>query len=378
MSAQTLLVAAWALAAPPPDAPTAQLTTTAAVVRTSVSAPRYASLAEAPRQRDAELAQLLAQLPTLDDADRAATQEQLQSRLRRIRQRMEALQEDDGDPRQPVADRVARLDAVHLLSFEQDAVLLQLAVLGAGEPPPRRRQDAFTLGDDVLIGPNEQVRDAVALGGNVIVLGSVERNAVAIGGNVIVRPGGHVDGDTITVGGTVNLDPGATARPHTLDLPTPEPSRSWIRALTSRLVSLLGFTGCGVLTLGLFPEHVARVAEAITRRPGRAVLTGAFGALALALAAVVLAVTLIGLPLALMLLTLLGVAGVLGGVGACQALGDQLPLPRPHGRWAVFAGCAMAFVFLDLLPGVATLGVVTFGLAGVGAALATGFGRADR
>src|SRR5207245_5614787 len=68
------------------------------------------------------------------------------------------------------------------------------------------------VGSSVTIGPNEEVHNAVAVGGSVDVQGRVRHDTVAIGGDVHVHPGAEVGHDAVALGGAVVVEPGATVR----------------------------------------------------------------------------------------------------------------------------------------------------------------------
>jgi hypothetical protein len=81
------------------------------------------------------------------------------------------------------------------------------------EPPPGKRspliEDSVTFGQDRVVGPDDVVRDAVVIGGDLTVLGTVRGEAVCIGGKLTVGPGAVIRGDLVNVGGTLTVDPSA-------------------------------------------------------------------------------------------------------------------------------------------------------------------------
>src|SRR5690606_32887862 len=95
---------------------------------------------------------------------------------------------------------------------------------------------------------------------------------------------------------------------------------AWASTLYRKLVFLLSMAGAGVLVVGLFPGRVARVAGAIESHPFRSMAVGAVATVALGVLSLVLAVTIIGLPLSLVLWGLVALAWLLGVVGLCQAV----------------------------------------------------------
>jgi hypothetical protein len=203
--------------------------------------------------------------------------------------------------------------------------------------------------------------DAIAVGGSLDVEGTVEGNAVAIGGRVVV--GGRVDGSvravggdvllrsTATVGGPVTawrgrvtIEPEASVRGvHPAPMPAPPqvpvpgmplpgpspgfpisppaprpfpgtPFQWWwgpglvgvIVALhflywLVALVALLGFVGLAWLTAMLFPGAVGDLAASLERIPGPAIGVGLLAWVLLWPVVAVLAATVIGLVLAVLI-----------------------------------------------------------------------------
>jgi hypothetical protein len=249
--------------------------------------------------------------------------------------------------------------------------------------------DLVQFGETVVVPDQVTVHDAVAFGADVVVEGRVLSDAISFGGDVHVRPGAVVLGDVVAFGGTTRIDETAHVGRRHLSFNTPadafgsvrrsrdvaEGPSPWAR-FRGLLVSWMSLAGAGLLTLGMFPTHVDSVARVVDRRPMASMAMG-FGGSALALlAAVLFAFTLIGIPVSLLLLAGMGLAGLLGFVGVCQAVGDRLPMRvSHHGRWIVFLGATLALTLFSTLPVVGVLGVLGALSIGTGAALLSRFGR---
>ena len=95
--------------------------------------------------------------------------------------------------------------------------------------------------------------------------------------------------------------------------------------------------------------------------------------------AVALGFTFVGIPLAMLLLGVLALAGMLGFVAVCQALGEGVPPLRERGgTWVTFLAGAAILGLVSLLPIVGPLSLVGVGCAAVGAALVTRMGSPPR
>ena len=70
--------------------------------------------------------------------------------------------------------------------------------------------DRVSFGQSIRIGPGESAGDAVCIGCAVTVEGEVDGDAVAVGGRVELKPGSTVGGNAVAVGGRVDVASGAT------------------------------------------------------------------------------------------------------------------------------------------------------------------------
>ncbi|MBT3218663.1 MAG: hypothetical protein HN348_06190 [Proteobacteria bacterium] len=250
------------------------------------------------------------------------------------------------------------------------------------------KDERVSFGSDVFVDAGEEVIEAVSFGSEVRVAGHVLDNATSFGGNVIIVDGGIVDGDAISFGGKVQINPGGVVNGDrvALDLPgfapnitveDPQPSKAsgFLSSLYHRLFWFLSIAGAGVLVVGLVPRRVGSIATRIGDRPIRSAITGMFASGFLALSAILFAITILGLPISLVLIALLGLAWLMGFVGLCQAVGDRLPFnEKVHGRWLAFLIGALLVTFLGALPWVGFLVVFIAGISGIGAALSTRYG----
>lgn len=254
----------------------------------------------------------------------------------------------------------------------------------------------------VVVGPGVRASEAVSLRDDVIVDGHVTGDAVSVMGDVVVTSTGRVDGDAVSIGGEVVLADGAvvggdrvalglTRAPTLLEVPTPEATShhaagalalasqasETLSALYRRLVLLLAVAGAGVMTVGLFPGRVARVAADLEERPLRSAIVGSFGVTFLTLFAALFALLTLGIgsPVSLAVLLGVGAAWLLGFVGFCQAIGDRLPFAyKPHGRWLAFLVGAVFLAFATSLPWMGWLVLLGVSVVGVGSALSTRLG----
>jgi hypothetical protein len=284
------------------------------------------------------------------------------------------------------------------------------------EPPRRVKHGSkIRFGGDVTVDEDETITDAVvAIGGSVDVLGEVEDDVVAIGGNVRLGPHALVKGAVTSVGGRIDQAPGAEIRGETNEIGVHGigPAR-WGRAMwmpgfghdfMSGWFRLFG-TGLRiavVLLLALIAVVIAgRPVDRIAQRAGdEPWLSGFVGLLLQVLivpltivTVVVLAITIIGIPLlilvpfallALLVGVLLGFVGVARRVGEWAAPGRTPLAATAVGVILIAAGTILARLMwllpAPIAPVAIILTVVGFFLeyvawtVGIGAMLLTRFG----
>ena len=212
--------------------------------------------------------------------------------------------------------------------------------------------------------------DAVSVGSDVVVrsTGIVEGNAVAVGGNVVVEPGGQVAGDRVAIG-----EPNATASfAYAFGDETP---KGVVRGLFRQLSVLSCLMGAGVLLMGLWPQNVERVARPLGDRPFWYAIAGAILTASFVVGSGLLAITLVGIPLAVLLSIILAVAWLLGVVALCKAIGERFPVLERNGAWATFLAGAVILGAVSLVPYLGPMLIVLVGFPAVGAALLTRLGN---
>lgn len=258
---------------------------------------------------------------------------------------------------------------------------------------------------DALVPAGEKVTgDVVALFGSADVEGEVTGSVVAIMGSVRLMPGAQVDGDVVTVGGGLDQSEGANVGGQTVSIGL-WPHRWGMWGLPA-LPLVLGMIACGwliSLLVGwlfalLFPQRMVRVATTASRRTAASFFLGLVSFPGALLAMVLLVVTVIGIPLALLLPLAFGIMADAGRMAATYVLGCKitrrtlgaggLVLPIVAGLTFI----AAFFVFgavLGTSTGVFRVAALFFGLLGVllvfgltcigtGAFLISRFGREPR
>lgn len=248
------------------------------------------------------------------------------------------------------------------------------------EREPRRarqaRGDRVRIFGSVRIDEDESIEgQAVAVLGSVRVDGEVGDQVVAVLGSVDLGPRAVVGGDVVSVGGRVNRAPGAQVRGSVtevalgsgLNVHAGPRRRGWdpfdgfgpwgavprLVGTTFRLVLLLLFAG---VTLVVARSAVERSGQRASDDPLKSTMVGIVAQILLVpllfLTAVVLTITLIGIPLLLLLpfaVLFLLLMALVGFTGTAGAIGQRVRRRFGLGGESEFADVA-AGILVILLP----------------------------
>ncbi|MYB17935.1 MAG: hypothetical protein F4Y16_02915 [Holophagales bacterium] len=290
--------------------------------------------------------------------------------IEEVRERLDEALEEAGERAQgAVEDAIERIE-----DLERDLAEAEDASDESGPVVRVDLDNKVAFGSTVRVGRDEvadditsigggikvdgEVRgDAVAIGGEAKIDGRVTGEVVAIGGDVELGPGAEVLGDIVTVGGRVTREEGATVLGEISEVDWGDFEwdwdgdwfdgwrGDWFPRVGERppffrvgkvfeFVRAIIFTGLLIVLSGLVllvsPKGVDRVRSAAVSDPLIMLVVG-FGIEllilpALIVASILLAVTVIGIPFAILLwpaaLVALALAFVLGYTGAAAVAGD--------------------------------------------------------
>jgi len=257
-------------------------------------------------------------------------------------------------------------------------------------------RNARVAGGSVSLGPQARIAGNASLaGGRIEVLGGVGGYLQVAGGHVLID--GRVDGDVDATAGALELGPrariGGKLRYRGRE-PLKQDAASQVQGGIERLEMPLrhkekragGRAAFGVWTLGLMvlaavlvaalPGASTRVLEAARTRPGWSLLAGFIALVTVPVAVIVLLATVIGIPLALLVLIDYFALLLVGYVAGGAALGDAalrrwLGARAGQSGWrALFAALGvLAIGLLALVPWLGGLIAFLALLAGMGALL---------
>jgi hypothetical protein len=223
-------------------------------------------------------------------------------------------------------------------------------------------RDVVALRGSIKVEPGAQVRDAVAVLGSVqLGPGARARQAVAVGGDVKLDAGAEVEKDVVSVGGSIQRDPGAEIGGEEVSVGVPALSglatlagsrmlfgahQSPVFSAAQVLAKFVVYFALGLLILALFPRRIDVVAASFTTHPWKALFTGLLVLIAFPILLVLLAATIIGLPLVPVAGLLAVAAGILGFAALAFYIGRALPLRIDRGTAVLQLALGTAIVVL--------------------------------
>ncbi len=260
-------------------------------------------------------------------------------------------------------------------------------------PAPGPAADRVTFGEDVVVRAGERVGDVVTMGGDVVVEGEVMGDVVSMGGDVELREGGVVHGELVTMGGEVTVDEGARLHGGNVGMNVPRfrgrigdrdyddeghggggAVGDWLRkAVGSAARHALLFL-LGVLLLALAPERLGALRVVIARSPVRACASGLLGFVGAVVLTVVLVITILGIPAAIIVALGAFAAVYVGLVAVASVVGAALPVTALRDRPILQLAAGIFVLYLaSLVPVIGALAVLFASALGFGAVLLTRF-----
>lgn len=204
----------------------------------------------------------------------------------------------------------------------------------------------FRMGRDIVVEEDEEIDgDVVALGGSIEIKGRVTGDVVAVGGSVEIFPTGIVEGDAVSIGGDVIKRGEAVIQGEKVSVAffrghffrfrpmfthfrfpfmfTPFRPPAW--SLFLRIIRIAFILFLGIVVISVFPKHVDKVKEKTKQEFLKSGLVGLAAQILALPIFILLIITIIGIPVALLVEPLLIlVALILGFTGVCLFIGEKL------------------------------------------------------
>jgi len=221
------------------------------------------------------------------------------------------------------------------------------------EPGERLDHDLLVFGGRVHLKRDSLVEgDVLITGGQAILEGRIKGDVLVLGGSAELAATAVIEKDLVVLG-QLRRDQGATVKGNIVEgweasgalssvpgilgrqrwpqaRPAPLPTRPWRRlgwswgGLWADLVGLLALLLGAALLLALLPDNLRRITRALEEQMAFCVGVGLLTIAVVAVGSVILAVTCIGIPLALALGLALLLAALVGWVAAGQFVGRRV------------------------------------------------------
>src|SRR5262245_1020976 len=184
------------------------------------------------------------------------------------------------------------------------------------------------LFSDAEVRPGERVNgDVVAVFGSVRVEGEVTGSVVAVFGAVDLGRQAVVRGDAVAVGGAMHEEPGARVSGDTVQvgfLPLTLGLPGLPLVLATIILAWLVSLFFGWAAAGLFPARLTRVAVTASQRTAASLAIGVVSGPLMIVTMMLLMVTVVGIPIAIMLPFAYIAVAYLGQIAATYVLGCKL------------------------------------------------------
>jgi cytoskeletal protein CcmA (bactofilin family) len=243
--------------------------------------------------------------------------------------------------------------------------------------------DVTAYGGSVTVSSSGIVDgDITSYGGRVEVAGLVQGDVTSYGGGVTLDGTSHVQGDVQTYSGSVTKLAGART----------DGSINHNRPTSFSLTNLpflnpfgFSFPGVGIIIWMLiaaalahwFPQRTLRVGEVMFGNLPRSLAIGALSWVLGLILAVILALTIIGIPLTLAILLVLAAGGILGNVAIGWLIGRSVLQRLARRDYSPVLEAIVGVAILALLESLPFFGFllsIFIALLGVGAMLLSRFG----
>jgi hypothetical protein len=245
--------------------------------------------------------------------------------------------------------------------------------------------DAVSIFDDVIV-EGELHGDAIAIFGDITILGKVAGDVTCVLGKVVLGDNAEVDGDVTAVGGGMERALGARISGSvsnvgldgvfTKDILRFSWGRGWLRwaNLFSYILYLGGLFALALLTISLFPNHVAEVGVRIERELGRSALIGFLAVILIGPMMVLISITIVGIPVAFLLGCAFMVAKMLGYVAFVTLLGLRIIPSEKRNNLGSLALGVLVLGLVRYIPLVGPLVSIVVTIITLGAVLDSRFG----
>jgi hypothetical protein len=189
------------------------------------------------------------------------------------------------------------------------------------------------IGDDITIERDQEINNVINIGGQVTVNGLVENNVLVAGGSVVLASNAVVRGNVVCIGGVIVKSNDAQVFGDITEINSSNIATvinsaihgewegwSWIFAVVSICFFFVIFIFALLITL-LIPRPIIFISGVISGRKAKSFLWGILVMMLIWPFAVLLAISIVGIPLIPLEFTLVLLAGVVGFISTGSLFG---------------------------------------------------------
>jgi len=269
------------------------------------------------------------------------------------------------------------------------AVLIALLLTALPAAAAETGASRVSFGQSIRVEQGERVENIITIGGDLTVLGEIEKDAVVIGGTLELGPEARVGGDAVSVGGNIlaaesaviggdRVEVSGTYR-GTVGRRNGMSMRGPLASSLATFVQVIGAFLLSALFLAFAPRQLRAVATRARRKIGRSILF----ALALVILFLpllgALTISIVGIPLIPVAVIVL--AGVLVFGMAALGLSIGYLMPFYSEERSAMGALAIGYLVIAVVALIPYVGAILIPLAALyagGSVLATWFGTRDR
>ncbi len=262
-------------------------------------------------------------------------------------------------------------------------LLLSAATSSFGGGVALAADDLFRLDQDVTVAPGTTYKSVTVISGDITVDGRIDGNAFTANGDIVVHDGGSIGGDAISLTGRVKTEGTGSVGGNMVEVGWGRGGAQSVGASTNTVsidagrwnplgwfILVLGAIGLGLFLVLISSSALRSIGGEIIGRPGRSALIGFVSLIGLPVLFVVLLITVVGIPLALLLIPVAPAMSLYGVFAFALVAGERL-LHAFNKRdvrdvWAMVVGVILVGVIIAV-PVLGWLAFVVACMVGFGA-----------
>lgn len=226
---------------------------------------------------------------------------------------------------------------------------------------------------NTIVPENQTVDDVVVVGGDTTIMGTVNDSVVVINGNVDLKASAKINGFVLVIGGNVQQEQGAVVTDEVINLSFDNATKNslliggglvvgtWLVQLALNVL----FVMLPVLTVYLSKQRINPFVDHARKSPGYLLYIGFFSSLILIALTVLLLVTIIGIPFAILIMIIVALAFIIGMAALSILIGERIQWTMGRSDWLIaLTGSILLVSFMNIpfIGVILFLGVLLFSI----------------